>query len=102
GRDSLQAWRNTPLNAPRAPAPQVLANLATVQPGVTPVVVSHYNIQPVIDIYSSVQGRDLGGLAADVRQVLKEFESKLPRGSEMVLRGQVETMRSSFVGLGFG
>ncbi|HKF23295.1 MAG TPA: efflux RND transporter permease subunit [Candidatus Angelobacter sp.] len=100
--DSLQALMNTPMNAPRAPAPQVLANLATVQPGVTPVVVSHYNIQPVIDVYSSVQGRDLGGLAADTRAILKDFEKKLPRGTEIVLRGQVETMRSSFVGLAFG
>jgi CzcA family heavy metal efflux pump len=100
--DSLQALMNTPMNAPRAPAPQVLANLATVQPGVTPVVVSHYNIQPVIDVYSSVQGRDLGGLAADTRAILKDFENKLPRGTEIVLRGQVETMRSSFVGLAFG
>jgi multidrug efflux pump subunit AcrB len=100
--DSLQALMNTPMNAPRAPAPQVLANLATVRPGVTPVVVSHYNIQPVIDVYSSVQGRDLGGLATDTRTILKEFESKLPRGTDIVLRGQVETMRSSFVGLGVG
>jgi CzcA family heavy metal efflux pump len=100
--DSLQALLNTPVNAPRAPAQQVLANLATVQPAVTPVVVSHYNIQPVIDVYSSVQGRDLGGLSSDTRAVLKEFESKLPRGTEIVLRGQVETMRSSFVGLSIG
>jgi multidrug efflux pump subunit AcrB len=100
--DSLQALMNTPVNAPRAPAPQVLANLATVEPAVTPVVVSHYNIQPVMDVYASVQGRDLGGLARDTRAVLKQFEGKLPRGTDIILRGQVETMRSSFVGLGFG
>src|SRR5262249_34965766 len=100
--DSLPALLNTPVNAPRAPAPQVLANLATVQPAVTPVVVSHYNIQPVIDVYSSVQGRDLGGLAADTRNVLKDFENNLPRGTGLVLRGQVETMRSAFAGLGGG
>lgn len=100
--DSLQALMNTPVNAPRAPAPQVLANLATVQPTVTPVVVSHYNIQPVMDVYASVQGRDLGGLAKDTREVLNQFQGKLPRGTDIVMRGQVETMRSSFVGLGFG
>jgi multidrug efflux pump subunit AcrB len=93
---------NTPLNTPRAPAPQVLANLATVQPGVTPVVVSHYNTQPVMDVYASVQGRDLGGVASDTRAVLKEFAGKLPRGTDIIMRGQVETMRSSFVGLGIG
>jgi multidrug efflux pump subunit AcrB len=100
--DSLQALMNTPVNANRAPAPQVLANLATVQPATTPVLVSHYNIQPVMDIYASTQGRDLGGLARDARVVLKQFEGKLPRGTDIVMRGQVETMRSSFVGLSVG
>jgi CzcA family heavy metal efflux pump len=100
--DSLQALMNTPVNAPRAPAPQVLANLATVRPAVTPVVVSHYNTQPVMDVYASAQGRDLGGLSKDTREVLKQFEGKLPRGTDIVMRGQVETMGSSFVGLGFG
>src|SRR5262249_38796945 len=100
--DSLQALMNTPVNANRAPAPQVLANLATVQPATTPVLVSHYNIQPVMDIYASTQGRDLGGLARDARAVLKQFEDKLPRGTDIVMRGQVETMRLSFVGLSVG
>jgi CzcA family heavy metal efflux pump len=100
--DSLQALMNTPVSAPRAPAPQVLANLATVRPAVTPVVISHYNVQPVMDVYASVAGRDLGGVAADTRQILKQFEGKLPRGTDIVMRGQVETMRSSFVGLGIG
>jgi CzcA family heavy metal efflux pump len=100
--DSLQALMNTPLNAPGAPAPQVLANLATVRPAVTPVEISHYNTQPVMDVYASVAGRDLGGLAQDTRKVLKEFEGKLPRGTDLVMRGQVETMRSSFVGLALG
>jgi multidrug efflux pump subunit AcrB len=100
--DSLQALMNIPVNAPRAPAPQVLANLATVQPATTAALVSHYNIQPVMDVYASVQGRDLGGLANDTREVLKQFDGKLPRGTDIVLRGQVETMRSSFLGLGFG
>src|SRR5215467_5971535 len=100
--DSLQALMNTPLNGPGAPSPQLLANLATIRPAVTPAVVSHYNITPVVDVYLSVQGRDLGGLANDVRQVLKEFEAHLPRGMQIVVRGQVETMRSSFIGLGIG
>ena len=100
--DSLQALMNTPVNAPRAPAPQVLANLATVRPTVTPVVISHYNVRPVMDVYASVSGRDLGGLASDTRQVLRQFDGKLPRGTDIVMRGQVETMRSSFVGLGIG
>lgn len=100
--DSLQSLMNTPINAQGAPAPQVLANLATVHPTTTPVVISHYNIQPVMDVYASVQGRDLGAVAKDTRAVLKEFDGKLPRGTDIVLRGQVETMRSSFVGLALG
>ena len=100
--DSLQALMNTPVSAPVAPAPQVLANLATVKPTSTPVLISHYNISPVIDVYASVQGRDLGGLARDTRALVKSFEGKLPRGTRIVLRGQVETMTSSFVGLGIG
>ncbi|HEY6274420.1 MAG TPA: efflux RND transporter permease subunit [Terriglobales bacterium] len=100
--DSLQALMNTPVNAPGAPAPQVLANLATVRPSVTPVVISHYNVQPVMDVYASVSGRDLGGLAKDTRDILNQFDGKLPRGTDIVMRGQVETMRSSFVGLAVG
>lgn len=100
--DSLQALMNTPLDAPGAPAPQVLANLATIQPAVTPALVSHYNIQPVVDVYASVQGRDLGGVATDTRKIVAGFEKHLPRGSEIVTRGQVQTMTSSFAGLGFG
>src|SRR5262249_21060989 len=65
-------------------------------------VVSHYNIQPVMDVYASVQGRDLGGVAKDTRALLAGFQDKLPRGTQVVLRGQVETMASSFAGLRFG
>jgi len=100
--DSLQALMNTPITAPGAPAPQVLANLATVSPTVTPAVISHYNIQPVMDVYASVQGRDLGGVARDTRKIVADFEKKLPKGSRIDMRGQVETMSSSFAGLGIG
>ena len=100
--DSLQSLMNTPVDAPGAPAQQVLANLATVSPATTPALVSHYNIQPVVDVYASVQGRDLGGVARDTRRIVSEFEKQLPRGSEIVMRGQVDTMSTSFAGLGFG
>jgi CzcA family heavy metal efflux pump len=100
--DSVQALMNTPVSAPGAPAPQVLANLATMKPDVTPAAVYHYDIMPVVDVYAAVQGRDLGGVAGDVRDVLKQFEGKLPRGTYINLRGQVETMTSSFLGLAFG
>ena len=100
--DSLQALMNTPITAVGAPAPQVLGNLATVTPGVTPAVISHYNIQPVMDVYASVQGRDLGGVARDTRKIVAAFEKKLPKGSRIEVRGQVATMTSSFAGLGIG
>ena len=81
---------------------QLLENVASIHRGVGPAVVSHYDIQPVLDIYASAQDRDLGAVASDVDRVVKDFEKQLPRGSQIVLRGQVETMRASFIGLGIG
>ncbi|MBV9144734.1 MAG: efflux RND transporter permease subunit, partial [Acidobacteria bacterium] len=100
--NSVQALMNTPMGSPQAPSPQVLANLATMRPSITPAAVYHYDISPVIDVYASTQGRDLGGVARDIRDVLSQFDSKLPRGTHVILRGQVETMTSSFRGLAFG
>ncbi|MEO8725270.1 MAG: efflux RND transporter permease subunit [Acidobacteriaceae bacterium] len=99
--DSLEALMSTPIRAAGA-APQVLSNLATVHPEQTASLVSHYNIMPVMDIYASVQGRDLGGVAHDMDKIVGSARKKLPRGISIVVRGQVETMRSSFVGLGVG
>jgi multidrug efflux pump subunit AcrB len=67
-----------------------------------PALISHYDNQPMINVYTSVEGRDLGGVAGDIRNVLKDFEHRLPRGTHMELRGQVATMASSFLGLGAG
>ncbi|MFY9674187.1 MAG: efflux RND transporter permease subunit [Terriglobales bacterium] len=99
---SLQDLMNTPVNGPGSGGEQVLANLTQLSPMVRPAVVNHYNVQPVIDVYASVQGRDLGGVASDIMKELKPFQDHLPRGTSMIVRGQVETMRSSFIGLGFG
>jgi multidrug efflux pump subunit AcrB len=100
--DSLQALMNTPIDNPGITSPQVLANLATVQPVTRPAVVSHYNIAPVVDVYASVDGRDLGGVASDTQKIIDSFQKQLPRGTQMVIRGQVETMQSSFQGLLIG
>ncbi len=81
---------------------QLLSNLVQLQPVVRPATVNHYNVQPVIDVYASTQERDLGAVAADTRKVIGSFEGKLPRGTRIVMRGQVSTMRSSFIGLGLG
>jgi CzcA family heavy metal efflux pump len=98
---SLQDLMNTPVTRADA-APQVLGNLVQLKPEVRPAVVNHYNVQPVIDVYASTQGRDLGGVASDIMKALKPFQDHLPRGTQIVVRGQVETMNSSFIGLGVG
>ena len=101
--DSLNALLNTPIGTPRGSAiPQILGNVATVERTANPAVVSHYDVQPVFDVYANVDGRDLGSVAADVRKLVAEYEPKLPRGSFITMRGQVESMRESFVGLGVG
>jgi multidrug efflux pump subunit AcrB len=100
--DSLQSLAAMPVTGPSGATPQLLGNLATITRGTEQGVVSHYNIQPVIDVYGDVQGRDLGGVAKDFKKIVRAAEKKLPRGSTVIVRGQVETMRSSFIGLGLG
>lgn len=99
--DSMQALMNTPVSSGIA-SPQVLANLAEVTPEMRPAVVNHYNVTPVVDIYASADGRDLGGVATDISKVVEPFRKHLPRGTDLEVRGQVETMKSSFNGLEFG
>ncbi len=99
---TMQDLMNTPIDGAAARSSQVLANLATVSSTARPAVVSHYNIAPTVDVFASVDGRDLGGVASQTAQILDRFESHLPRGTEITIRGQVETMRSSFIGLGVG
>jgi len=81
---------------------QLLGNLAQITPVARPAVVNHYSVQPVIDVYASTQDRDLGSVAKSVDQIVHGFDGKLPRGTRIVVRGQVSTMRSSFIGLGVG
>jgi CzcA family heavy metal efflux pump len=100
--DSLQALMNTPINGANSATPQVLANLATATPMTSPAVVSHYNVAPAVDVFASVDGRDLGGVASDMSEFLKSFQQQLPRGTQMHVRGQVETMASSYTGLLIG
>ncbi|MBZ5590735.1 MAG: efflux RND transporter permease subunit [Acidobacteriia bacterium] len=100
--DSTEALLATPIHAPSNRGPQLLSNVARLERGLTASVVTHYNVQPLYDVYANVQDRDLGSVAREVDRVMAEFQSKLPRGSFLETRGQVETMRSSFVGLGVG
>jgi CzcA family heavy metal efflux pump len=100
--DSLQDLQNIPITGPGTPQSQIMASLATFSRGSEMGVVSHYNVQPVIDIYGSVDRRDLGGVARDIAPIIHQSEKDLPRGSQIILRGQIETMQSSFSGLLWG
>ena len=92
----------TGLTGGGASQPQLLANLASIHGISTPVVVSHYNVQPVLDVYAGTQDRDLGSVAQQVRKIVRDLEPHLPRGTTLVIRGQVESMISSYIGLGVG
>ena len=81
---------------------QLLSNLVTVTRGTSPVIVNHYNVWPVFDVYANVDRRDLGGVGSEVEKIMKEETAHLPRGTTLELRGQYETMRSSFFRLGVG
>jgi multidrug efflux pump subunit AcrB len=81
---------------------QLLSNLVTVQRDYVPVIVNHYNVLPVFDVYANVDRRDLGGVGAEVRKIMRDETPRLPRGTTFALRGQVATMQSSFFRLGLG
>src|SRR5260370_20024931 len=100
--DSQQALLNTPIHTSSGNSTQLLTNLAHAERGVTAQVINHYNVQPLYDVYANVQDRDLGGMAREVDRVLDELRPKLPPGSFFETRGQVETMRASFTGIGYG
>jgi multidrug efflux pump subunit AcrB len=100
--DTLQDLWNTPVVGQNLPRPELLGNLASVERRESPVIVNHYNVQPVFDVLANVQGRDLGGVADQVNKVVNEFKSKLPRGTFLSVRGEVESMNKSFAGIGAG
>jgi CzcA family heavy metal efflux pump len=97
--NSLQDLENIPITGASGAHPEILADMASIHRGTGMEAVSHYDIQPLIDIYGSVQGRDLGGVATDLNRILNQSRKELPRGSELKVRGQIETMRSSYTGL---
>ena len=97
--DSLQDLENIPIRGVGRGGSGVLANLATFSRDSEMGLASHYDIQPVIDIFGSVDGRDLGGVARDIAPIIERSQKDLPRGSQVVVHGQIQTMNSSFVGL---
>jgi len=97
---SLQDLEDVPVND--SGETQILGGLATIRRGFGPAVVTHYDAQPIIDIYGAVQGRDLGSVARAIRARIAALNGRLPRGTHIVLRGQVETMTRSYIGLAIG
>jgi multidrug efflux pump subunit AcrB len=129
--ETLDDLKNTPIVAPGLAQPQLLGNLASFERRESPIIVNHYNVQPVFDILANTQDRDLGGVAGDMEKIIREYdpkpgflrqaatfvglggwldqhgwlkvpESKLPRGTTIAVRGQVDSMNKSFLGLGLG
>jgi CzcA family heavy metal efflux pump len=100
--DTMADLINVPITSPETKTPQYLGGLAQIAPGPSAGIVSHYNVQPVIDIYGAVQERDLGAVATDINRILDDTRRDLPRGAYVVLRGQVHTMTSAYRQLYFG
>jgi multidrug efflux pump subunit AcrB len=102
--DSIAALNSIPVSAGQAGknAAQVLANVASYSRANGSPVFSHYNVMPVIDIFGGVSGRDLGGVMREIMPIIEQAKKELPKGSFISLRGQADTMSSSFTGLAVG
>ena len=100
---SLQELQNFPIATNGSTQqPQILGNLASITRGAEQGTVSHYNARPIIDVYGAVEGTDLASVASRIEQIVENSKAKLPRGTEIFVRGQIQTMHSSFVGLVVG
>jgi multidrug efflux pump subunit AcrB len=100
--DSMQALARTPVTSPSGNASQLLGNVADFERDITPVIINHYNIQPVYDIYADTDLRDLGSVASEIRNIMRRSQKNLPTGTTLALRGEVQTMSESFTRLGIG
>lgn len=99
---SIEDLGRTPIMPTNGTTPQLFSNLSTIKHGTTMAVVSHYDVAPVFDVYANVQDRDLGAVAAEVDQVMDSLHTSLPKGTTLVMRGQVASMRTSYAGLAAG
>jgi multidrug efflux pump subunit AcrB len=100
--DSLQSIASIPVSGRTTDRQNLLGDFSTVTRESERAVISHWNVQPVLDIFGAVQGRDLGGVADAIEGIVKDSEKSLPKGSKLTVRGQIETMTSSFRGLMLG
>jgi CzcA family heavy metal efflux pump len=99
---SLQNLENIPITSPAAKSPEILADVATISRSSEPPIIMHYNTRKVLDVYANVQDRDLGSVAKDVEKIVEANRPLLSRGNFVRVRGQVETMRSSYTSLFYG
>ena len=99
---TLPELGGTPVTSPSGNTSQLLSNLATFRRLETPIVIDHYNIQPVYDVYADVDRRDLGGVANGIQKIIDGAQKNLPVGTTLTLRGEVQTMKDSFLRLGIG
>jgi multidrug efflux pump subunit AcrB len=99
---NMEDLATTPVAAAGQSTPQLFGNLASGNRQLAMAVVNHYNIMPVMDVMASNDQRDLGGVARDIDKIVEKARPTLPRGSQIVVRGQVQSMRSSFTGIGVG
>ena len=100
--NTIDALKNTPISVPSQGPMQLFGNLSTESRDVAPAVINHYNVAPVYDVFAGTDRRDLGGVAREVDKVIDHARKNLPRGTTIVMRGQVDSMRTSFTGLGLG
>jgi multidrug efflux pump subunit AcrB len=99
---SPQDLARTPITTPNGNATQLLGNLASFRRDLSPIIIDHYNIQPVFDVYADVDRRDLGGVADQIQKIKEQTEKTLPKTTTLALRGEVQTMNESFLRLGIG
>lgn len=100
--NAAQSAAYSALNTASGKGPQLLGNLVSPSPTVEFSILTRYNILPSINIYTNVRGRDLASVAKEIQVIIDEAKSELPRGSRIVMRGQIETMYNSYIGLGIG
>jgi multidrug efflux pump subunit AcrB len=99
---TLPELSRTPITSPSGNSSQLLGNLATFRRDASPIIIDHYSIQPVFDVYADVDNRDLGGVASQIQKIMANHQKNLPVGVTLALRGEVKTMNDSFVRLGIG
>jgi multidrug efflux pump subunit AcrB len=99
---TLPELARTPVTSPQGNTSQLLGNLATFRRDASPIIIDHYNIQPVFDVYADVDNRDLGAVADAIHKIMADTTKSLPVGTTLELRGEVKTMQDSFLRLGIG